>query len=300
MQAALIVMAAGLGSRYGGIKQIAGVGPKGEILMEYAIFDALEAGFDRIILVVKPEILHDVKNLCGDRLSAITDVQYAIQDFTSIPHFCKVPANRTKPFGTVHAVLCAAPYIDRPFAVINSDDYYGKNALRKMYDGLKALSACSRANMVGYRLKNTVSQYGAVTRGICRRDNGKLRQITETYNICVFPDGTIRDTTASSDGEELDPEALVSMNFWGFTPWIIGPMKTYFYAFLRGLNPTEMSRECLLPIMVDDMIQAGVVDVDVLDTDDSWFGMTYKDDREKTMQALAKLHEAGAYPATLR
>lgn len=300
MNAALVVMAAGLGSRYGGIKQIAGVGPKGEILMEYAIYDALEAGFDRIILVVKPEIYHDVKRLCGDRLAAVTEVKYAFQDFASIPHFCTYPVSRTKPFGTVPAVLSAARYIDRPFAVINSDDYYGREAFQKMYDGLQALPGHGAANMIGYRLKNTVSRYGAVTRGICTARDGLLRQIKETYNICLFPDGTIRDTGASSDGDVLNPESLVSMNFWGCTPWVLGPMQAYFYAFLRGLSADEMSRECLLPVMMDDMIKAGLLTVTVLDTDDAWFGMTYGEDREKARLALKKLHKAGTYPPTLR
>ena len=296
MNAALVVMAAGLGSRYGGIKQIAGLGPKGEILLEYAVYDALEAGFDRVIMIVKEEILEDVKRLCGDRLSAITDVQYAIQSYESLPAFYRVPAGRSKPFGTVHAVLSAAPYIDRPFAVINADDYYGKDAFVKIYEGLKTLPAQGGGCMVGYRLKNTVSRYGAVTRGVCTEEGGALKQVVETYEISPWPDGTIR----SGEEELLDPEALVSMNIWGFMPSVLPAMQEYFEDFLRGLSPEEIKKECLLPTMVDDMIHAGSLSVAVLSTDAEWFGVTYRDDREKAMLALQKLHAAGAYPASLR
>ncbi len=295
MNAALVVMAAGLGSRYGGIKQITGLGPAGEILMEYAVYDALEAGFDRVILVVKDEILDDVKRLCGDRIAKLTDLRYAIQRMDDLPYFFTPPAGRTKPYGTVHAVLAAAEYIDRPFAVVNADDYYGKDAFRKIYDGLKTLPQQGVANMVGYRLKNTISRYGTVTRGICQSQDGELRRVEETYGIA--PSGAvIRD----EKGRELDPESLVSMNFWGFMPSIIPSMREYFNAFLRSLESDEVKKECVLPNMVDDMIHARTLRVNVLSTDAEWFGVTYRDDRERAMLALEKLHAAGAYPKTLR
>ncbi len=295
MNAALVVMAAGLGSRYGGIKQIAGLGPAGEILMEYAVYDALEAGFDRIVLVVKEEILDDVKRLCGDRIAKLTDLRYAIQSMDDLPYFFAPPAGRTKPYGTVQAVLSAAEHIDRPFAVINADDYYGKDAFKKIYEGLKALPQQGAANMVGYRLKNTVSRYGTVTRGVCQSQGGELCRVEETYGIAISG-SSIRD----EKGRELDPEALVSMNFWGFMPSIIPSMREYFNAFLRSLAPDETKKECVLPNMVDDMIHAGTLRVSVLSTDAEWFGVTYRDDREKAMLALEKLHAAGAYPKTLR
>lgn len=294
MNAALVVMAAGLGSRYGGIKQIAGLGPAGEILMEYEVYDALEAGFDRIILVVKDEILEDVKRLCGDRIEKQTDLHYAIQRMDDLPYFYAPPAGRTRPFGTVHAVLSAAEYLDRPFAVINADDYYGKDAFKKCYESLKTLPQQGVANMVAYRLKNTVSRYGTVTRGVCRSQDGKLRQVVETYGIAPSADA-IRD----EKGTQLDPESLVSMNFWGFMPTVLPSMREYFNAFLRSLAPDEIKKECLLPNMVDDMIHAGTLSVDVLSSDAEWFGVTYRDDREKAMIALQKLHDAGAYPKTL-
>ncbi len=296
MNAALVVMAAGLGSRYGGIKQITGLGPAGEILMEYAVHDALEAGFDRIIIIVKEEILEDVKRLCGDRIAAKAEVQYAIQSFRDIPSFYAFPAGRTKPFGTVHAVLSAAPYIDRPFAVINADDYYGKDAFAKIYEGLHKLPESGAANMVGYRLKNTVSRYGSVTRGVCTEENGLLKSVEETYEIAPYSDGSIH----SGDDKLLDPEALVSMNFWGFMPSILPRMREYFESFLRSLPADEIKKECLLPTMVDDLIQSGELEVSVLSTDAQWFGVTYRDDREKAMLSLQKLHREGAYPKTLR
>lgn len=296
MNAALVVMAAGLGSRYGGIKQIAGLGPAGEILLEYAVYDAMEAGFDRIILIVKDEILEDVKRLCGDRLSGLTDVQYAIQSFKNIPSFYTVPGERSKPFGTVHAVLSAAERIDRPFAVINADDYYGRDAFVKIYEGLKTLPEQGGANMVSYYLKNTVSDFGSVTRGVCAQEGGRLKTVTETYEIAPRADGSIRDEKDNI----LDPEALVSMNFWGFMPSILPVMKDYFDAFLRALSPEEIKKECLLPTMVDDLIRSGRLSVEVLSTDAQWFGVTYQEDREKAMQALEKLHAQGVYPPSLR
>lgn len=295
MNAALVVMAAGLGIRYGGIKQIAGLGPAGEILLEYAVYDALEAGFDRVVLVVKEDILDDVKRLCGDRIAKLTDLRYAIQGMTDLPYFFAPPAGRTKPYGTVHAVLAAAEHIDRPFAVVNADDYYGKDAFRKIYEGLKTLPQQGAANMVGYRLKNTISRYGTVTRGVCQSRDGVLRRVEETYGIAVSG-STIRD----EKGRKLDPESPVSMNFWGFMPSIIPSMREYFNAFLRSLAPDEVKKECVLPNMVDDMIHAGTLRVNVLRTDAEWFGVTYRDDREKAMLALEKLHAAGAYPKTLR
>ncbi len=295
MNAALVVMAAGLGIRYGGIKQIAGLGPAGEILLEYAVYDALEAGFDRVVLVVKEDILDDVKRLCGDRIAKLTDLRYAIQGMTDLPYFFAPPAGRTKPYGTVHAVLAAAEHIDCPFAVVNADDYYGKDAFRKIYEGLKTLPQQGAANMVGYRLKNTISRYGTVTRGVCQSRDGVLRRVEETYGIAVSG-STIRD----EKGRKLDPESLVSMNFWGFMPSIIPSMREYFNVFLRSLAPDEVKKECVLPNMVDDMIHAGTLRVNVLSTDAEWFGVTYRDDREKAMLALEKLHAAGDYPKTLR
>jgi len=301
----LVIMAAGLGSRYGGVKQIEGLGPKGEILMEYSIHDAVRAGFDKAVVIIKPEMLGDVKRLCGDRISKLRcrdgspfELRYAFQDFSSVP--ARVPPERTKPFGTVHALLCARDEIAEPFAVINADDYYGVPAFSAIREEILKMPPEGHGTMVAYRLKNTVSENGAVTRGICEAENGLLTQVTETYKIKVFPDGTIRDTATDEAGVILDPLATVSMNFWGFTPWIFGPMETYFRDFLAGLPEDELKKECLLPVMADDMIKSGSLKVSMLTTGAKWFGITYKEDRALASQELQKLHNEGVYPPTLK
>ncbi len=300
MNATLIIMAAGMGSRYGGDKQVDAIGPGGEILMEYSIYDAIRAGFDKVVFIIKKDMLATVKALVGDRVAGQVQVEYAFQDFSSIPAFYKVPDERTKPFGTVHAILCARDVVREPFAVLNADDYYGVSAFESMYECLQNLAPTGEAAMVGYRLRNTVSENGAVTRGVCSLAEGKLVSIKETYKIRPFPDGTIRDTQTDEAGVPLDPQALVSMNFWGFTPWIFEAAGAYFDAFLRGLAPDSVKGECLLPIMVDDFMRAGKLSVRVLSTDAVWFGITYKADKPFVSQEILKLHEAGVYPKSLR
>ena len=300
MSTTLVIMAAGLGSRYGGNKQTEGIGPNNEMLMEYSIFDAIRAGFSKFVFVIKPDMQTLIEKLCGELLKTQTGVQvyYAIQDFTSIPSFYTIPPERIKPFGTVHAVLCAEAFIDGPFAVINADDYYGVSAYTTMYAHLQDMPA-SQAAMVGYYLKNTVSEHGAVTRGVCSHKDGLLTSVTETYKIRPFADGTIRDTASSEDGVVLDPLSLVSMNFWGFRADILPAMRSYFETFLHGIENENIKAECLLPIMVDDMLKADQLSVNVLSTNDVWFGMTYPDDKPLVQQALKALHDCGVYPSTL-
>ena len=302
MDKTLVVMAAGLGSRYGGVKQIESLGPDNEILMEYAIYDALAAGFNRLVLIVKPEILDDIKELFGNRIERSTGIKidYALQTpdrFTEArPEF----AHRAKPFGTVHAVLCAKEFIKTPFAVINADDYYGAEAFKAIVSELDELHGAEDATMVAYRLENTVSEFGTVTRGVCIAENGLLKKVKETYKIKLMPDGTIRDTSDSQDGPVLAPETLVSMNLWGYHQDIIPVMEKYFYDFLAALPADNIKAECLLPVMVDHQMQAGKLDVTVLHSADKWFGMTYQEDRATVAAELKKLHDSGAYPESLR
>ena len=209
-----------------------------------------------------------------------------------------MPADRVKPFGTVHAVLCAEEYVHEPFAIVNADDYYGVDAYASMKACLETLQE-GEAAMVGYYLKNTVSKNGTVTRGVCSCENGMLTKVTETFKIVPFEDGTIRDTATSEEGVVLDPNSLVSMNFWGCLPSIFAPMKEYFKAFLRNIKPGEIKAECLLPIMVDDMMHEGSLRVRVLSTNATWFGITYPQDKPYVQQELKKLHDQGVYPATL-
>ena len=303
----LVVMAAGLGSRYGGCKQIDGVGPYGEILMEYSVYDAVRAGFSNIVFIIKEEMRQVMDSLCSGTMSRLKTPQgesihisYVYQDYTTIPSFYSIPSQRTKPFGTVHAALCAKELVKEPFAIINADDFYGAEAFTVIYSALKELGAEHEACMVGYRLKNTVSENGTVTRGVCLAQDGFLKTVTETYNIIALPDGSIRDGAGAEGSSELDPEALVSMNFWGYTPWIFKEMESYFSDFLRSLSPEDIKSECLLPVMTDSMIKKGSLSVKVLHTGEKWFGMTYAGDRAEVAQALKKLHEEGVYPPSLR
>lgn len=305
MKTALVIMAAGLGSRYGGNKQTEGIGPNHEMLMEYSIFDAVRAGFSKFVFVIKPDMKPLIETLCGDLVASCKDqdgnpveVCYAFQDFSSVPSFYQIPADRTKPFGTVHAVLCAEIYINEPFAVVNADDYYGVDGFSSMNQCLQTLKD-GEACMVGYYLKNTVSENGTVTRGVCSQENGLLTKVTETFKIQPFADGTIRDTATSEEGVILDPNALVSMNFWGFVPGVFKQMEAYFDAFLRGLAPDAIKAECLLPIMVDDLMRKKEMIVRVLSTNATWFGITYPQDKPYVQQELKKLHDQGVYPPSL-
>ncbi len=304
MKVTLVIMAAGMGSRYGGSKQVDGIGPNGEILMEYSIYDALRAGFNRIVFIIKPEMEEMMERLCGAYLRGKTaadgspvEVAYAFQDFSSIPDFYQIPAERTKPFGTVHALLCAEGLVDGPFCVINADDYYGIDAYATVYQELVRLPEQGRGTMVGYLLKNTASLHGTVSRGVCTVENGCLRSIREALKIQLYPDGALRDLDTDT---ALDPDTVVSINFWGFTPSIFPELRTYFHDFLRSEAGQQPKAECLLPVMVGEQLHSGKLEVSVLHSADRWFGMTYREDRESVAEELRKLHAAGAYPATLR
>lgn len=288
----LLIMAAGLGSRYGGNKQVDGIGPHGEILMQYSIYDAIRAGFNKIVFVIKPEHQSIIEGFCKDIQGA--EIAFVYQDFSSLPDFYTVPKDRVKPFGTAHAVLCAADAIDEPFAVLNADDFYGADAFRVMHDRLLTLDK-GEATMVAYYLKNTVSRNGAVTRGVCEVKDGNLGKVTEVYKITVDEAGRIFD----ADMGDLDKDALVSMNMWGFSPEIFRGMRERFYAFLRGLSEEEIKAEYVLPTMVDGMISDGELSVSVLSTSAVWFGVTYQEDRPTVAAELAALHKAGAYPEKL-
>ena len=292
MKTTLLIMAAGLGSRYGGDKQIDGLGPNGEILMQYSIFDAIRAGFEKIVFVIKPNHREIIERVCADIKGV--EIAFAYQEFDSIPEFYKIPADRVKPFGTVHAVLCARDVIAEPFAVINADDFYGSDAFFVMNKKLRELEA-GEATMVSYRLKNTVSKNGAVTRGVCELSDGKLVSVRETYKITVDENDVIRDDECGI----LDPEALVSMNMWGFSADIFAKMEESFNEFLRAIPEGEIKAEYALPTMVDKMISTRELTVSVLSTDAVWFGVTYKEDRPCVVSELANMHESGVYPKKL-
>lgn len=299
MGATLLIMAAGMGSRYGGNKQVDGLGPNGEILMEYSIHDAIRAGFDHVVFVIKPGMQELIASICGDRIAKKVKVDYVFQDFSSVPSFYHIPEERTKPFGTVHAVLVAKDVIKQPFAVLNADDYYGVSAFKTMYDELQSLKPEGEAAMVGYELRNTVSKNGTVSRGVCMEENGKLTKVVETLKIKLCENGEIRDIGAGEPGELLDPVAPVSMNFWGFTPWVFGQLQAYFESFLKGLAPDAIKAECLLPVFVDEQMHAGKMTVSVLHTDAQWFGVTYKEDKQAVTESFRQLIETGVYQKDL-
>ena len=299
MSATLVIMAAGLASRYGGAKQIEKVGPGGEILMEYTIHDAQRAGFDRFVIILQPQMLEDFRAVCGERLEGKAHGDYAFQSFDALPDWFAVPEGRTKPYGTVPAVLSGKDVITGKFAVVNADDYYGPGAFTLMYEALEKLPETGRGCMVAYKLRNTVSDFGTVTRGVCRIDGGEMTAVKETFKIGKAPDGSIRSFADSEEGVALDGESPVSMNFWGFTPWIFTKLEEYFNAFLRALPTGELKKECLLPSMVGELIEKGELRVSVLHSDAKWFGMTYHEDKDAVAAALRALHDAGVYPPTL-
>ncbi len=293
MKATLLVLAAGLGSRFGGDKQISHVGPDGEILMEYSIHDAIKAGFKKVVFVLKEEMVETVKNTVGEKFKDRVELEYAVQDYSTIPAFYNVPKDRVKPFGTVHAVLCAKKYLTEPFATVNADDYYGTECFSLMYDFLSRLHSGSDAAMVTYILKNTVSENGAVTRGVCSVKDGKLVNVDETGGI--IPSGG----EITSERGVIDPDSEVSMNFWGFHNGVLDRMQRYFEDFLKSLSPDEIKAECLLPVMVNDLLASGEMTVLAAPSHDKWFGITYKADKEDVENKLRALHAAGLYPDKL-
>lgn len=299
----LVIMAAGIGSRFGGgIKQLEPMGPNGEIIMDYSIYDAKAAGFNKVVFILRKDIEEDFREIIGQRIEKVIDVDYVFQSLDDLPEGFSAPADRKKPWGTGQAVLCCKGVVNEPFAVINADDYYGKEAFRKVHDYLvgerttdKVYDMC----MAGFILKNTLSDNGAVTRGVCVVDeNEYLAQVVETSGICMTPEGTIAHEDNGSD-MEITPDQHVSMNMWGFTPGFLNELETGFKAFLEEIPDGEVKREYLLPTIVDQLIKADKASVKVLETRDKWFGVTYKEDKESVVSAFKKLIADGVYPADL-
>lgn len=294
MDTTLVILAAGLGSRFGGNKQISEVGPHKEILMEYSIHDAIRAGFTQIVFILKEEMVDHVRKTVGDRIKDRVRVDYAVQSTDSLPAWYQIPSDRTKPFGTVHAVLSAKDVIKGPFATVNADDYYGKEAFVIMHEMLTTLADRHDACMVPYILGNTMSENGGVTRGICDIEKGYLLQVDETHDIHYEEDHRIVGEFGS-----LDPQEAVSMNIWGFHPDLLPVMQNYFEDFLHALKPDEIKAECLLPIMVNDFLKSKSIRVRAKASSDRWFGITYQADRDLVMAELELLHRKKVYPADL-
>lgn len=297
---ALVIMAAGIGSRFGkGIKQLAKVGPAEEIIMEYSIYDALEAGFNKVVFIIRKDIEAEFREIIGDKIKKYAEVEYVYQDIHDLPAGFTCPADRTKPWGTGQAVLAAKKVIQEPFIVINADDYYGKEAFVKIHDYLvEERTASDRMDicMAGFILENTLSDNGGVTRGVCALDaDKKLVGITETYNIRKTEDGPAAVDEENGTKTALDSQTLVSMNMWGLTPEFLKVLEEGFAEFLAQVKPGEIKKEYLLPAVVDKLIKTGKADVAVLKTHDTWFGVTYQEDKEKVMKSFRKLSEEGIY-----
>lgn len=295
----LVVMAAGMGSRYGGLKQIDSVDSFGHIIIDYSIHDAIAAGFRDVTFIIKKEIERDFREVMDSHLEGKDiNVKYVYQETDKIPEGFSVPEGRRKPWGTAHAIACCYGTVDAPFAVINADDYYGTVAFKKIYDFLKN-SADGEKNhyaMVGYRVGNTVTERGTVSRGVCTADvNGMLTGIVERTRIST--DGERIWYTEDGTDTYLDPDTLVSMNLWGFTPSYVEECHNRFADFLReNLEKNPEKCEFYLPSVVSMLINEGKADVKVLDTPDKWYGVTYKEDKEPVMKAFAELCEKGVYP----
>ena len=297
----LVVMAAGMGSRYGGLKQIDPVDQEGHIIMDFSIYDAVRAGFKKVIFIIKKENEQDFRDAIGDRLSDKVEIVYVHQDLNNIPEGFKVPEGRVKPWGTGHAVLSCAEVIDGPFVVINADDYYGTHAFKMAYDFLAQAqedTVPAQYMMVGYRLENTLTDNGYVSRGVCETDeNGYLADINERTHIEKRDGGAAYTEDDGKTWTSLPGETPVSMNMWGFTPDFITEAKAGFVDFLRSSLPgNPLKCEYYLPTVVTEALETGKAEVKVLTTPDKWHGITYREDKPELVAALAAMHASGFYP----
>lgn len=303
MDTTLIIMAAGIGSRYGaGIKQLAKMGPNGEIIMDYSIRDAKEAGFNKVVFIIRKDIFEEFEEIIGNRIKDQIDVEYVFQELDDLPEGFEVPEGRTKPWGTGQAVLCCKDVVKEPFVIINADDYYGKEAFVKLHDFLVSGEDLGREftmGMAGFILKNTLSDNGTVTRGVSVVDeNGLLSQVHETTGIMMGEDGKIKCDLPDVQ-EWISPEDKVSMNMWAAYPEFLEFLAEDFKTFLSEVEEGDLKKEYLLPNIVDKLLKEGRANVKVLETQDRWFGVTYQEDKEAVQKAFAELIKEGVYPANL-
>ena len=297
----LVIMAAGMGSRYGGLKQIDPVDPEGHIIMDFSIYDAQRAGFEEVVFVIRRENEQLFREAIGDRVSRKMKVKYAFQELSDLPEGFQVPEGRTKPWGTGHAVLSAAAVTDGPFAVSNADDYYGEQAFRLIYDYLMNMQEKNwhdRYVMVGYLLKNTLTENGSVSRGICTTSpDGYLETIVERTKIIRTPEGAAFSEDEGASWTGVDPDSIVSMNVWGFPADFMNELKERFPGFLKeNLEKNPLKCEIYLPFVVNDLMKEGKARVQVLTTPDLWHGITYHQDKADFEQAVQELKNKGVYP----
>ncbi len=300
----LVIMAAGIGSRFGGgIKQLEPVGPGGEIIMDYSIYDALQAGFNKVVFIIRKDLEKDFKEVIGNRIEKIVKAEYAFQELDDLPQGFKRPEERKKPWGTGQAVLSIKGLVNEPFLVINADDYYGKEGIRKIHDYLvNEMDESSQVYdlcMSGFLLANTLSENGGVTRGVCQIDDDSfLKKVTETYEIQRYGSG-ISARDESGRPVAVDIGCHVSMNMWGIPASFLDELERGFPEFLAGLKEGDVKSEYLLPRIIDKMVAEGKARVKVLETGDRWFGVTYKEDKPAVVESIRRLIAEGVYPERL-
>lgn len=308
MKTALVVMAAGIGSRFGGgIKQLEPVGLNGEVIMDFSIHDAVKAGFNKVVFIIRHDLEETFREVIGDRIEAVlkqagVEVAYAFQEKDEVPEGVSVPADRKKPWGTGQAVLACKDIIDCPFVVINADDYYGREGFKKVHEYLVDSTDPSEYCMAGFVIRNTLSDNGAVTRGVCRMDfDSMLTDVDETTGIVKIPDADAKyGFRVEADGVNIDADSLVSMNMWGLKPELFAKLEKGFVEFFdKTKGEALLKAEYLLPMYIDELIKAGEATVKVLGTDDKWFGVTYKEDKPLVVESIRKLIADGVYAKEL-
>lgn len=297
MKSTLLILAAGIGSRYGGVKQMDQIGASGESIIDYSVYDAIKAGFTKVVFVLNPKIEKEFKEIYESRLAGKIETAYVLQETTAVPKGVPINTARVKPWGTGHAVLVAKDVVNEPFAVINADDFYGREAFVTLNSFFaESKNKPNEYAMVGYRLKNTLSENGTVSRGVCQSKNGHLTDVVERFEISE-KQGAITYV----DGEKevaIDGNSLVSMNFWGFKPKFFNQLEEDFIDFIES-NSHELKAEFYIPTVVNDLIKNKAATVSMLTSDDQWFGVTYKDDKQVTIQKVKELVENGYYPNNL-
>jgi NDP-sugar pyrophosphorylase family protein len=296
MQKTLLILAAGMGSRYGGLKQIDPVGPGGEAIIDYSIYDAIRAGFSKLVFIIRHDIEDAFKESIGRRFADRVEVDYVFQELDLLPPGFKVPAGRTKPWGTAHAILMAADKVKKPFAAINADDFYGPNSYRMLAAHLD--KGTEDYAMVGFKLENTLSEFGSVARGICRLDSDNyLKGVTELTKIEKDGDHA-KYTSDQGEVHPLSSQETVSMNIWGFTPRLFGQLSELMVEFLQ-ISGQEQKSEFYIPTAVNTLVSRAQAKVKVLQTPDRWFGVTYREDKPRVVQSIQELVRAGEYPVNL-
>lgn len=303
MKTTLVIMAAGIGSRFGqGIKQLAPMGLSGEIIMDYSVHDAVEAGFDKVVFVIRKDIEKEFNEVIGERISKVIETECVYQEMDALPEGFTVPEGRKKPWGTGHAVLSCRGTVKEPFVIINADDYYGKNAFKVLHEYL-AQNADKESDkiklaMAAFILKNTLSENGAVTRGVCREESGRLSEIVETTGIILGEDGKVRCDIPEVE-EWISPESLVSMNMWAGYPDFLDTLEEGFAEFLSNTEDDSLKKEYLLPMYIGELMEKGRLSVDVLRSEDKWIGITYHEDLAAARQKFREMIAAGVYPEKL-